>query len=410
MRYMLLFIGALLFAAPPPIADLYLTSAPTGACTNGSRATNTSGTAGTNLYTCAGSVWALVGAAVTAGPSGLLTVTPDGSGGYVVDGDGAFIASKSSAGTWPAAQTYEERTFYTPSTAQTISAVSDSINCNATLVQVNPSSTQYQLTSTPSIVAGTSGQRCAVSNTGTAPISLLDESVLASTTIEAADDLSVIIPGGGMVEFMYVGSKWREMPNASRNKQAFSLHDEFCGNDSYGLTWYRYQIAGESGQATATTPCIGAVRVLDSNAYGSLRINQIHSDMYFVWRSAISFERVTTNDNWQFGLSSDPGNDAPAEAIRFERSGTDWIGTCITGSTPNSTSTIVAQATSAKTFTIRRVTSTSIAFSIDGTTATIASGCPSAQLLQPYFGGKGADSSYRSMRMDWFALKAPVNR
>lgn len=389
---------------------IIITGTTAGSCTS-------AGSAPTNCY-AAGGIWVPLGGAaggvtsVTAGASGGVICTPT-TGAVVCDIDPAYVPGKTLANTFTAAQTFSSNSNYTPLAAQTISAASDTILCNATVVQIAPSSTQYVLTSTPSIAAGTAGQKCVIYNTGTAPVVLQDTSLVASTTIEAADNINVIIPGGGQAEFYFTGSAWRELVSYPFNLQQLRYRDDFCGETGvgYDLGWNKVSNGSETPTPTATRPCIGFIRVLnDGTSIASMTLNSIDASMFFVWRSNITPERVGANDNWKFGISSDISTLTPAEGAYFEKSGANWIGTCRTGSASTSTAAITAQSTGTKVFQIRRVSATAIEFNIDGTALSVTSGCPGSQVVKPFYQGLASDSSFQSLRMDWFIFKAPVNR
>lgn len=73
---------------------------------------------------------------------------------------------------------------WTPSTSQAITAVGNTILCNANNVQVDPNGT-YTLTSTPTIAdAANDGTRCVITNLDTAlTLTIQDESALASSNL-----------------------------------------------------------------------------------------------------------------------------------------------------------------------------------------------------------------------------------
>ncbi|GAF70611.1 unnamed protein product, partial [marine sediment metagenome] len=99
---------------------------------------------------------------------------------------------------------------YTPSTAQVIDAVGDTILANATMIVLNPDA-NYIMTSAPTIANGTTGQILYITcdNAEANTVTVQDEDALANTNLElggASRDIS----GKDVLTLMFDGTNWIE--------------------------------------------------------------------------------------------------------------------------------------------------------------------------------------------------------
>jgi hypothetical protein len=106
-------------------------------------------------------------------------------------------------------------TTYTPSTAQVIDAVGDAILADATIIQLNPDG-DYTLTSTPTIVDGTTGQiiyiTCANGEVNT--VTVQDQDTLGNSNLQLGANTRAV-SGKDVLSLLFDGTDWIEISFAN---------------------------------------------------------------------------------------------------------------------------------------------------------------------------------------------------
>jgi len=107
--------------------------------------------------------------------------------------------------------TVTETSTFTPSAAQAITAVGDTILANATIVVVDPDA-DYELTSTPTIADGATGQVLYITaaNAEANVVTLQDQDILAGTNLQLLSSTRRIT-GADSVSLYFDGTDWIEL-------------------------------------------------------------------------------------------------------------------------------------------------------------------------------------------------------
>ena len=100
---------------------------------------------------------------------------------------------------------------YTPSATQSITATSDAISANATMIVLNPSS-NLTLVSTPTIANGTTGQILYITcgNAEVNTVTLQDQDTLASSNLQLGG-ATRSIKGRDVLQLLFDGTNWLEV-------------------------------------------------------------------------------------------------------------------------------------------------------------------------------------------------------
>lgn len=99
-----------------------------------------------------------------------------------------------------------------PGTAQNLAATG-TIQPNSEIVPIT-SAAAVTLTSTPSIAPGQAGQKIALHNSGSNPITLQDKSVLTGSTLTLlSGSTTLAIAPGQVILFWFVGGSWTQINN-----------------------------------------------------------------------------------------------------------------------------------------------------------------------------------------------------
>jgi hypothetical protein len=116
----------------------------------------------------------------------------------------------------PSSTTFSKGTLiYTPSAAQVIDAVGDTVLANAVAVVVDPDG-DYTLTSTPTIANGTTGQFLYITaaNGEANTVTLQDQDSLASSNLQLGA-ASRAVSGKDVLVILFDGTDWIEVSYAN---------------------------------------------------------------------------------------------------------------------------------------------------------------------------------------------------
>lgn len=204
-------------------------------------------------------------------------------------------------------------------------------------------------------------------------------------------------------------------------RSSFTIRDDFLNGSTTSQTigeqrWYLSGVGVTAAQQAAEQHHPGIYRIDTGstiNTVGSFRLgggntHVIDADNYFDMLWIVRPGQIDANTQIRIGLSSDSVGDAPSNGVYLERLGTDtnWFGVGRSGGSQSRADTGVAAAAGWHALRARRVSSTVVAFSVDGAAEVLVSSNVPTSSLCVMFQLKTLTGAAKTMDVDFFELSA----